>query len=54
MERTEVNARWQEQMTPFFPDLADGGRPDTGMQVLEQVFDLDAQLLATGLATTGE
>ena len=54
MERTDVNARWQEQMVPFFPDLADGGRPDTGMQTLEQVFDLDAQLLAAGLATTGE
>jgi L-rhamnose mutarotase len=54
MERTGVNARWQEDMAAFFPDLADGGRPDTGMQVLEQVFDLDAQLLATGLATTGE
>lgn len=53
MERTDINARWQEEMARYFPDL-DGGRPDTGMQVLEQVFDLDAQLLAAGLATTGE
>jgi len=54
MERTGVNALWQEEMASFFPDLEDGARPDTGVQVLEQVFDLDAQLLAAGLATTGE
>jgi len=54
MESTGVNARWQEKMAPFFPDLGGGRRPDTGMQVLEQVFDLDAQLLAAGLAPTGE
>lgn len=51
MARTEVNARWQEEMAPFFPDLASGGRPDTGMHVLEQVFDLDEQMLAAGLST---
>lgn len=51
MERTDVNWRWQAEMARFFPDLAEGGRPDTGMQVLEQVFDLDEQLLAAGLAT---
>jgi len=50
MERTEVNGRWQAEMAPFFPAL-DGRAPDEGMQVLEQVFDLDAQLLAAGLAT---
>ncbi len=55
MERTDVNRRWQSEMAPFFPELADGTRPDTGMKVLEQVFDLDEQLLAAGLATqTGE
>lgn len=43
MEATEVNRRWQEEMAAFFPGLADG-RPDRGMQVLEEVFDLDAQL----------
>jgi hypothetical protein len=32
-------------MAAFFPDLADG-RPDRGMQVLDEVFDLDAQLAA--------
>ena len=55
MEQTDVNARWQAEMAEFFPDLTDGTRPDTGMQVLEQVFDLDEQLLAAGLPTqTGE
>lgn len=43
MERTDVNREWQEQMAPFFSDLADG-HPDRAMHVLEQVFDLDAQL----------
>jgi L-rhamnose mutarotase len=51
MQSTGVNRRWQAEMAPFFPDLADGGRPDTGMQVLDQVFDLDEQLLAAGPAT---
>ena len=45
MDRTEVNRRWQAEMAPFFPDLADG-RPDHGMQVLDEVFNLDAQLAA--------
>jgi L-rhamnose mutarotase len=45
MERTEVNARWQESMAPFFTGL-DGRRPDEGFELLEQIFDLDAQLAA--------
>jgi L-rhamnose mutarotase len=49
METTEVNARWQADMAPFF-DLPEG-RPDRGMHVLDLVFDLDAQLGA-GVATT--
>lgn len=44
MERTDVNARWQAEMAEFFPELDDGTRPDTGMQVLEEIFDLDEQL----------
>lgn len=51
MERTDVNRRWQAEMAQFFPDLGDGRRPDTGMHFLDQVFDLDQQLLAAGLAT---
>lgn len=42
MEQTEVNARWQAEMAPFFVDLP-GGRPDQGFVLLEPVFDLDAQ-----------
>ena len=40
MERTEVNARWQAEMAPFF-DLPDGARPDTGSERLEEIFHLD-------------
>jgi L-rhamnose mutarotase len=39
MERTEVNARWQAEMAPFFEDL--DGRPDEGMVPLAEVFHLD-------------
>lgn len=45
MERAEVNARWQAQMAPFFENL-DGRRPDEGFVVLEEIFNLDAQLEA--------
>jgi L-rhamnose mutarotase len=38
MERTEVNARWQAEMAPFFEDL--GGRPDEDMTPLAEVFHL--------------
>jgi L-rhamnose mutarotase len=40
MERTDVNGRWQAEMAQFFL----GGRPDHQMQVLDEVFDLEAQL----------
>jgi L-rhamnose mutarotase len=43
MEVTEVNARWQADMAPFFADLP-GGRPDRGFVVLDEVFNLDDQL----------
>ncbi|MFI7113787.1 L-rhamnose mutarotase [Nonomuraea sp. NPDC050227] len=39
MEATEVNARWQAEMAPFFEDL--DGRPDEGMRPLDEVFHLD-------------
>ena len=38
MERTEVNARWQAEMAPFFEDL--DGRPDEGVTPLAEVFHL--------------
>jgi L-rhamnose mutarotase len=40
MEATEVNARWQAEMAPFFADLP-GGRPDRGFVALDEVFHLD-------------
>jgi L-rhamnose mutarotase len=45
MEATEVNARWQAEMAPFFVGL-DGRRPDEGFPVLEEIFNLDDQLAA--------
>ncbi|MEJ3743679.1 L-rhamnose mutarotase [Actinomycetes bacterium KLBMP 9797] len=45
MARTDVNARWQAEMAPFFEDL-DGRRPDEGFVVLPEIFNLDAQLEA--------
>jgi L-rhamnose mutarotase len=43
MESTDVTARWQAEMAEFF----DVGRPDHAMQVLPEVFNLDAQLEQT-------
>jgi L-rhamnose mutarotase len=40
MEARGVNARWQAEMAPFF-ELPGGGRPDTGLVRLEEVFHLD-------------
>ncbi|MCK2216655.1 L-rhamnose mutarotase [Actinomadura sp. ATCC 31491] len=39
MAGTDVNARWQAEMAPFFEDL--DGRPDEGMTPLTEVFHLD-------------
>jgi L-rhamnose mutarotase len=43
MADTEVNARWQAEMAPFFTDLGDA-RPDTGFVELEEIFHLEDQL----------
>ena len=43
MARTEVNARWQAEMSEFFEDL-DGAPPDQGFLVLDEVFHLEDQL----------
>ena len=40
MEETDVNARWQAEMAPFFSDL-EGRRPDEGLLLLDEVFHLD-------------
>ena len=39
MAGREINQRWQREMAPFFEDL--DGRPDEGMQPLEEVFHLE-------------
>ncbi|KQS66728.1 L-rhamnose mutarotase [Modestobacter sp. Leaf380] len=46
MEATEVNARWQAEMAPFFTGLA-GRRPDEGLLLLTEVFHLEDQLTPT-------
>lgn len=43
MASTEVNARWQADMSRFFVGL-DGKAPDEGLQLLEEIFNLDDQL----------
>ncbi len=43
MEQTDVNARWQAEMAPFFEDLGDR-RPDQGFVLLDEIFNLDDQL----------
>jgi L-rhamnose mutarotase len=39
MSETDVNARWQAEMTPFF-ELG-GRRPDEGFVLLDEYFHLD-------------
>ena len=39
MAATDVNARWQAEMAPFFESL-DGARPDEAMKPLTEVFHL--------------
>ena len=43
MAGTDVNARWQAEMAPFFAGL-EGGAPDQGLVLLEEVFHLEDQL----------
>ncbi|MDQ1512753.1 MAG: L-rhamnose mutarotase [Microbacteriaceae bacterium] len=42
MAETDVNARWQAEMAPFFEDLS--GAPDTGFLRLSEIFNLEDQL----------
>ncbi|MCZ0206281.1 L-rhamnose mutarotase [Streptomyces achromogenes] len=39
MAATDVNARWQKEMAPFFESL-EGVRPDEAMRPLTEVFHL--------------
>jgi L-rhamnose mutarotase len=43
MARTDVNARWQAEMAPFFTGL-EGGGPDEGLVLLDEVFHLEDQV----------
>ena len=49
MAATEVNARWQAEMSGFF---VDDGNPDDGFVLLDEVFHLEGQLAALDLPTT--
>ena len=40
MQRTEVNARWQAEMAPFFEFLP-ATSPDAAMTPLPEIFHLD-------------
>ena len=40
MQDTEVNARWQAEMAPFF-ELEPGVAPDAAMTPLAEIFHLD-------------
>lgn len=46
MAATEVNAKWQAAMAPYFADLGDNpdATPDTGFLELTEVFNLEDQL----------
>lgn len=43
MARTEVNRRWQSEMSGFFEAL-DGASPDEAMAPLSEIFHLEDQL----------
>jgi L-rhamnose mutarotase len=51
MAATEVNARWQADMSRYFAGL-DGRPPDEGFVLLEEIFNLEDQLAR--LNHTGE
>ena len=40
MAATEVNARWQREMAPFFTEL-DGLLPDQGFKRVDEIFHVD-------------
>lgn len=43
MARTDVNTRWQAEMAPFFVGL-EGGGPDEGLVLIDEIFHLEDQL----------
>ena len=46
--QTEVNTRWQREMSTLF-GLADGNAPDNSWQLIPEVFHLEDQLAAERL-----
>ena len=50
MAATDVNARWQAEMSGFFEDLH--GTPDAGFLQLTEIFNLEDQLAAATSALT--
>jgi len=50
MAVTEINARWQAEMSGFFEDL--DGAPDEGFLQLTEIFNLEDQLAATAPGST--
>jgi L-rhamnose mutarotase len=54
MDTTDVNARWQAEMGPYFAalDALPDRRPDRGFLLLEEVFHLEDQLAAHDQTTT--
>ena len=52
MAATEVNERWQKDMSRYFIGL-DGRGPDEGFELLDEVFNLDEQLAAHGIDEHG-
>jgi L-rhamnose mutarotase len=48
MAATEVNARWQAEMSEYFVELE--GAPDEGFLQLTEIFNLDEQLAAVDSA----
>ena len=40
MAQTDVNARWQAEMQPYFSDLC-GLRPDQGFRRIDEIFHLN-------------
>jgi L-rhamnose mutarotase len=50
MAATDINARWQAEMSGFFEDL--DGAPDQGFLQLTEVFNLEDQLAASAPGPT--
>ena len=51
MAATEVNRRWQQEMSAYFIGL-DGRGPDESFELLDEVFNLEDQLAVLGTGST--